>query len=110
MPLDVPPPAAQDEKVPLWLWVMLVLVCVAGVAFLSIFRSPSIAPVKEELTLEQEEAIFSNIRKENFKVPESESSGESLLLQGTENGYGTSGKIRMPKKQLRTSSRAKRTA
>ena len=81
MPLDIPPPTAQDKKVPLWLWVMLVLVCAAGIAFFSIFRSPSQAPVKEELTPEQEEAIFSDIQKENFKVPEPESLNEPLLPQ-----------------------------
>ena len=56
---------AVNKKVPLWLWVMLALVCATGIAFFSIFRSPSRAPVKEELTPRQEEAIFSDIQEEN---------------------------------------------
>jgi len=81
MPSDIPQPTAVDKKVPLWLWVILVLVCAAGIAFFSLFRSFSDAPVKEELTPQQKEAIFSDIQEENLKAPEPEISNEPLLPQ-----------------------------
>ena len=72
---------AVNKKVPLWLWVILVVICAAGVAFFSLLRSPSSAPVKEKPAPQQEEAIFSDVQEENIKVPEPESSGEPLLSQ-----------------------------
>lgn len=82
MPSDIPQPGAQDKKVPLLLWIVLALVCAAGIALFSFFRSPSHEPVKEELKPEQEEAVFSDIQEENLKVSGAESPGEPLLPQG----------------------------
>ena len=81
MPSDIRQPAAANKKVPLWLWVILVLVCAAGVALLVLFRSSQDVSVKEKLTPHQEEKIFSDIQEENLKAPEPENTSEPLLPQ-----------------------------
>lgn len=81
MPSNTPRPATQGKKVPLWLWIILVLICATGIAFFAILRSSSRIPAKEKLTPQQEEAIFSDIKEDNVKAPEPASSSEPLLPQ-----------------------------
>lgn len=91
---DIPRSAAVDKRVPLWLWIILTLVCAAGIAFFSIFCSPAPALVKEKLTPQQEAAVFSDIQEEKFKVSEPESSSEPLLPQKAGDGDGISEEIK----------------
>ena len=81
MPLDVSKLNTVDKKVPLWLWFILGFVCAVGIAFFMLFRS-SRAPVKDELTQQQKDEIFSDIQEDNVKeAPAPDSSSEPLLPQ-----------------------------
>ncbi len=77
---NIPQSTTEGKKVPLWLWVILGLVCVVGLAFFVFFR-PSRAPVKDKLTQQQEEEIISDIQEDNVKAPEPGISSEPLLPQ-----------------------------
>ena len=83
MPSYIPPPTVVNRKFPLWIWIILVLVCATGIALFSLLHYSPRPLVKEKLTPRQEEAIFSDIQKENVKVPESEGLKE-LMDKGSE--------------------------
>lgn len=73
MPSNIPSSANANKKFPLWLWIILVLICVAGVAFFSLFRSPTRGSAKKELTPGQGVEVFSDIQKDNIIARESKS-------------------------------------
>jgi hypothetical protein len=71
----------REGKAPLWLWVLLALVCAGGVAFFLAFVEPSHAPEKKQLTPQEQALVFSDIQEDNIKLSESGDSQEPLLSQ-----------------------------